>query len=309
MPRHLFIPPGVTPEEAYRDEVIPLLPGLATLSQPSIVALMLEELDARPGMKILEIGTASGYNAALLAEVAGDPSLVHSVEIEPRLAEQARRNLAAAGYGKVKVKVGDGCLGWPEAAPFARTMVTAEAAELSPHLLTQLDAKGILLTPFSIPGLPGLLLRLELKGSRAVGRFIGIPVSFVPLRGEYAGDGRRREAGSHLVQQAMAATEERAWEEQIDLTLECRLALCLVTAALVEQGKAPPRQVADEAWRRYVAGGKPDLNAIRVSVCPLAECPSRQLAFRRRDYALCLNLPVERNSGEGGESPQREVMS
>ncbi|MDI6871819.1 MAG: hypothetical protein QME79_10790 [Bacillota bacterium] len=308
VPRHLFVPAGFTPEEAYRDEVIPLIPGLATLSQPSIVVLMLEEAEVRRGMKVLEIGTASGYNAALLAELAGDPSLVYTIEIDPRLAAQARRNLEAAGYGEVNVRTGDGTRGWPDGAPYDRVVVTAEATDLSRELLGQLDPDGLLLTPFAIPGLPALLLRLRPKGAGAVGTFVGIPVAFVPLQGEYTGDSRRWEAKSRRVQRVIAEVEDEAWSEGVALSLDRRLALYLVAAAVAEKEAVPPDEQPREAWRRYIEAGEPELADVGVLALPLAECPNSGLVLRRRDYAFRLDLPRERNGGGGGESPRREVV-
>jgi protein-L-isoaspartate(D-aspartate) O-methyltransferase len=309
VPRHWFAPAGIRPEEAYRDEVLPLVRGVATLSQPSIVALMLEELKAGRGMKVLEVGTASGYNAALLAEVVGDSALVYTVELEPRLALKASQNLAAAGYGPIHVRAGDGSLGWPEAAPFARVIVTAEAADLSRHLVDQLEPTGLLLSPFAIPGLPGLLLRLAPEGEGMRGEFVGVPVSFVPLRGEYdAGEGRW-EVAARRAREAIDTAEDQVWSEGRALPWERRLALHLVAAALAEEGGRPAHQAGAEAWQRYRAAGEPAVTALRVVARPREKCPDGQLAFRRRDYAFCVDLPLERNPGEGGESPRREVVS
>lgn len=306
VPRHLFVPHGVTPEEAYRDEVIPLVSGLATLSQPSIVALMLEELEAGPGLRVLEIGTASGYNAALLSRVVGDPALVWTVEIEPRLADWARYNLTAAGFSAVHVLAGDGTLGWAEGAPYARIEVTAEATDLSHHLLAQLDREGILLTPFGVPGLPALLLRLHRQEGGFSGGFVGIPVAFVPLRGEYGTESRSREDGGRRAREAIWAVESEALAQGARPTLDRRLALDLLAAALADGAGLPAPEAAAEAWRRYRAAGRPGLDELGVNVYPLAEYPAPAPAFRRRDYVFCLELPGERNPGGGGESPRRE---
>ncbi|HHW15077.1 MAG TPA: protein-L-isoaspartate O-methyltransferase [Firmicutes bacterium] len=307
VPRHLFVPPGVSPAEAYRDEVVPLLPGLAALSQPSIVALMLEELAVDTGMKVLEIGTASGYNAGLLACLTGEQALVHTIEIEERLAEQARRNLEAAGFGGVQVRAGDGTLGWPEAAPFARIIVTAEAADLSWTLLRQLAAGGLLLAPFAVPGLPALLLRLRAGERQVLGEFIAAPVAFVPLRGEYGVGEGGRETAVRRAREALWLAEERASAEG-GLSFSQRLALYLITAAVAEATALAPGETAEEGWRRFASAGQPDLEELGVSARPAKRDLPTDLAFRRRDCDFLLELPLERNPNKGGESPRREVV-
>lgn len=305
VPRHLFAPPGVSVEEAYEDEVISLVPGLATLSQPSIVALMLEELGARPGLKTLEIGTASGYNAALLAEIVGDGALVCTIEIDRSLSRQAARNLAAAGYEAVRTRAGDGALGWPEEAPFARIIVTAEATDLSPNLLEQLDETGVLLAPFSAPALPALLLRLSRDAAAIHGGFVGIPVAFVPLRGQY---GQAPGEVFDGVRRTLWAVQHRVWENGAALTLDQRLTLDLVAVALAEGAESPAEQLASRAWEAYLDAGQPDLAEVRVTVRPLAECLPTALALRRRAHAFCLELPGQRIPAGGGESSSQEGL-
>lgn len=309
VPRHAFTPPGTQPEQAYRDEVIPLVPGLATLSQPSIVALMLEELGVKEGMSVLEVGTASGFNAALLAELTGNPSLVYTVEIDPFLACLARQNLDAAGFQAVHVRSGDGSLGWSEAAPFNRIMLTAEAADLSHHLLDQLEREGVLLAPFAGPGLPGLLLRLEREAERIAGRFVGVPVSFVPLRGEYGEGARAAGAGRSRLATALESAERRAWEEPSGLSLDQRLTLALAVAARSEQTGGPASEVAAAAWDWFAGHGRPGLPALEVSLLPPESLTQDLLGFRRRDYAFCLEVAGEGNPAGGRESPRREGMS
>ncbi|MFW5947787.1 MAG: protein-L-isoaspartate O-methyltransferase family protein, partial [Gemmatimonadota bacterium] len=119
VPRHRFVP-GELRGVAYRDGPLPIGHG-QTISQPYIVAFMAEAARVEPGDRVLEIGTGSGYGAAVLAELAGE---VYTIEIVPELAERARETLTATGYGNVHVRTGNGWLGWPEHAPFDAIVVT-----------------------------------------------------------------------------------------------------------------------------------------------------------------------------------------
>lgn len=308
VPRHLFVPPGIPPAEAYRDEVIPLVPGLATLSQPSIVAIMLEELDAAPGCSTLEVGTASGYNAALLAEIVEDPALVHTMEIEPALARQAAKNLARAGYAEVNVRTGDGTLGWPERAPFSRIMITAEATDLSRQLLAQVEEAGSLLAPFAVPGLSALLLRLHKRAGRLSGEFVGVPVAFVPLRGRYGAD-RRKEARSARAEEAVWAVEHAILRQRAVLTLEQRLAFGLIAVALAERtGPGDREELSATAWATFAEAGKPGLADLTVSAVLTNEACPGQLAFKREELAFCLDLSGQRNPVGGSESRRQEDL-
>lgn len=291
VPRHLFTPPGISPQEAYRDEVVQLIPGLATVSQPSIVALMLEELRVEPGMRVLELGTASGYNAALLAELAGDPGLIYTVEIEPRLAALARGALERAGYGGVHVRAGDGSFGFPEGAPFDRVVVTFAANDLAAPLVAQIKAGGWYLAPFAVPALPALLLCLEKQGEETLaGSFVGIPVTFVPMRGEY---GAAEEAGGQAerrVRQAVRAAHDRAWLAGEHLQIGESMTVGLVAAALAEsQPELDPEELAVEAWERVTGAGLPDLTALRVAVGPHGQTGG-ELVLNRRDYSFVVAL-------------------
>src|SRR5439155_24991906 len=106
--------------------------GTSSSSQPALMADMLQLLDVRPGLRVLEIGAGTGYNAALLAELTGDPSLVTTIDIQPDVVEQTRRSLVRAGYGGVRVLCRDGFAGAPEAAPFDRIVATVGCPDLSP---------------------------------------------------------------------------------------------------------------------------------------------------------------------------------
>ena len=142
VPRHLFVPDDVRPY-AYDDRPLPIGRG-QTISQPYIVAYMTEALQLAPAHTVLEIGTGSGYQAAILADIV---TQVYSIEIIPDLADGARRALAQAGYRNVEVRVGNGYLGWPDRAPFDRIIVTAAPPEIPQALVDQLAVGGIMVVP------------------------------------------------------------------------------------------------------------------------------------------------------------------
>jgi protein-L-isoaspartate(D-aspartate) O-methyltransferase len=142
VPRHLFVPAGLA-REAYADHPLPIGEG-QTISQPYIVALMTQLAQIRPGEKVLEIGTGSGYQAGVLAEIT---DRVYTIEIRPRLAQQAHDRLKALGYETVQVRQGDGYYGWPEAAPFDVIMITAAVNHIPPPLIQQLNKGGRLILP------------------------------------------------------------------------------------------------------------------------------------------------------------------
>jgi len=176
VPRHRFVP-GLLERLAYRDGPLPI--GLGqTISQPFIVALMTELLEPQPADRVLEVGTGSGYQAAVLAECVAK---VYSIEILAPLAERARSALDAAGYRNVETRTGDGYLGWPEAAPFDGIIVTAAPDHVPPALVEQLKPGARMVIPVGPRGLTQelLVIRTEADG-RAVTRRT-ILVRFVPL--------------------------------------------------------------------------------------------------------------------------------
>jgi protein-L-isoaspartate(D-aspartate) O-methyltransferase len=140
VPRHLFVPDHLRPQ-AYEDRPLPIGQG-QTISQPFIVAYMTEALDVRPTDRVLEIGTGSGYQAAVLARLAGE---VYTIEIVPELARQAAARLMS--YANVRVREGDGYAGWPERAPFHRMMVTAAPERIPQPLIDQLAPGGRMVIP------------------------------------------------------------------------------------------------------------------------------------------------------------------
>lgn len=176
VPRHLFVPEDQQ-AYAYGDHPLPIGHG-QTISQPYIVAYMTEIIRPRPGMKALEIGTGSGYQAAVLAAVGAK---VYTIEIIPQLAEFARRNLARAGYENIQIRVGDGYYGWPEEAPFDAIVVTAAAQHIPPPLIEQLAEGGRMIIPVGSQFFTQELVLVEKNEGRVKTRAV-MPVRFVPLR-------------------------------------------------------------------------------------------------------------------------------
>jgi len=178
VPRHQFVPPGQR-AMAYDDTPLPIGQG-QTISQPYMVALMTEALGTRAGDKVLEVGTGSGYQAAVLAELG---CRVHTVEREPALAEEAKERLGRLGYGGVHVHQGDGTLGLPAEAPFRGILVTAGGPRVPESLQDQLDpAGGVLVIPVGDRGLQDLI-RVTRRGDRFSQDNLG-GCRFVPLLGE-----------------------------------------------------------------------------------------------------------------------------
>jgi protein-L-isoaspartate(D-aspartate) O-methyltransferase len=178
VPRHLFVPLHVRPSRAYANHALPIGYG-QTISQPSVVAIMTEALDLAGDERVLEIGTGSGYQAAILGELAAE---VYTVEIVPELAERARELLRKLEYRNVQVRIGDGRQGWPEHAPFDRILVTAGAPVLPEGLTAQLAPEGILVAPVGPAGLQSLIRHRKKPGGTTT-EDLG-PVAFVPLTGE-----------------------------------------------------------------------------------------------------------------------------
>lgn len=164
---------------AYDDRPVPLAQG-QTVSQPYIVARMVEALELTPTSRVLDIGTGSGYAAAVLAEIAGE---VVSVERLPELAEAARQRLAVAGYGRVSVVVGDGSLGWPTRAPYDGIVAAAASPDVPMVLPQQLAIGGRLVLPVQ-SGDGQVLIRIRRTADDRYQREELLPVRFVPLVGE-----------------------------------------------------------------------------------------------------------------------------
>lgn len=178
VPRHLFIDESLR-NRAYGDHPLPIGEG-QTISQPYVVALMTEALRLKPGDRVLEVGTGSGYQAAVLAEIV---NAVFTIEIRKTLADQAAERLAALGYRNVKVKYGDGYFGWEEHAPFDAIIITAAANHIPPPLIKQLKDGGRLIVPLgSTVYFQTLTLATKRKGELDVEQIS--PVAFVPMVGE-----------------------------------------------------------------------------------------------------------------------------
>jgi protein-L-isoaspartate(D-aspartate) O-methyltransferase len=173
--RHLFVPPDQR-DAAYGDHPLPIGFG-QTISQPYIVAFMTEALGVRPTDVVLEIGTGSGYQAAILGELARE---VYTIEIVAELGERAERTLAELGYRNVHVRVGDGYQGWPDRAPFSRIILTAAPEEVPGALVDQLAVGGTMILPVG-PVRGDQELRILTKTAEGVTTQRSLPVRFVPM--------------------------------------------------------------------------------------------------------------------------------
>ena len=178
--RHRFVP-GALAAFAYLNRPLPIGHG-QTISQPFIVALMTDLMRVEEGGKVLEIGTGSGYQAAVLAEMAGS---VYTIEIIEPLGKQAGKLLESLGYRNVETKVGDGYYGWPEAAPFDAIMVTAAASHVPPPLLKQLKPGGRMVIPLGTQFMTQYLMLVEKQMDGSLTTRQILPVRFVPLTGEH----------------------------------------------------------------------------------------------------------------------------
>jgi protein-L-isoaspartate(D-aspartate) O-methyltransferase len=176
VPRHEFVPSDMA-SRAYDDTPLPI-GHEQTISQPYIVALMTELAAVRPGAKVLEIGTGSGYQAAVLAELAKD---VYSIEIVEPLARRAAETLRRLGYARVHLRTGDGYRGWPEAAPFDAVIVTAAPGKVPAPLLEQLAPGGRLVIPV---GTSEQMLEVHRRTPTGIEIERTVPVRFVPMTGE-----------------------------------------------------------------------------------------------------------------------------
>jgi protein-L-isoaspartate(D-aspartate) O-methyltransferase len=180
VPRHEFVPEEAL-RSAHQDTPLPIGHG-QTISQPYIVALMTEALGLEGGEKVLEVGTGSGYQAAVLDELAGS---VFTIEIVPELAERAAHTLARLGYGDVQVRPGDGYRGWPEEAPFDAIVVAAAPDHVPQPLLAQLKVGGRLVLPV---GRNRQQLQVWTRVEKGFEERPMIPVQFVPMTGEAQGE-------------------------------------------------------------------------------------------------------------------------
>lgn len=175
VPRHRFVPPAYA-SMACEERALPIGWG-QSISQPRVVALMTSLLELRAGDRVLEVGTGSGYQAAVLAELGCH---VFSVELIPELAHQAGDRLRQFGYDAIRLRVGDGSEGWPDEAPFDAIVVTAAPEDVPPALVEQLREGGRMVIPIGGPGQPQVLRRIRRHGGRIEMEDV-LPVIFVPM--------------------------------------------------------------------------------------------------------------------------------
>ncbi len=178
LPRHLFVDPSMK-DQAYADHPLPIAEG-QTISQPYVVALMTESLDLDGSERVLEVGTGSGYQAAVLAELCGE---VYTIEIREGLAESAGELLENLEYDNVQVKCADGYFGWEEHAPFDAIIITCAVNHVPPYLLQQLRDGGRLILPLGSIQYYQTLTLIERQGEELLVTYI-TSVSFVPMIGE-----------------------------------------------------------------------------------------------------------------------------
>jgi protein-L-isoaspartate(D-aspartate) O-methyltransferase len=201
VPRHLFLP-GLPPETAYRDDAIVTKRDaggqpISSSSQPAIMAIMLDQLDLAPGLRVLEIGAGTGYNAALMRHIVGSAGSVVSVDIDSEVAAQARDHLASAGYPDVTVVAADGAAGYPPSAPYDRVIATVGVSDLAPPWLDQLSPGGRIVVPLDVRGTQ-LAVAFEHAGPAGLRETAGghwrsvslTPCGFMRMRGPLAGPER-----------------------------------------------------------------------------------------------------------------------
>ncbi|MBT2324301.1 protein-L-isoaspartate(D-aspartate) O-methyltransferase [Variovorax paradoxus] len=179
VPRHAFVPSDQLPS-AYQNRPLPIGHG-QTISQPYIVALMTDLARAEPQHKVLEVGTGSGYQAAVMAHLAG---AVYTIEIVEALGREAEQRLRKLGYDKVRVRLGDGYHGWEEHAPYDAILVTAAASHIPPPLIRQLKPGGRMVIPVGPAFMVQQLMLVEKNADGTVSTRQILPVAFVPLTGK-----------------------------------------------------------------------------------------------------------------------------
>ncbi len=178
VPRHELVPPQLR-DQAYENRPLPIGYG-QTISQPYIVAVMTELLEPQPGHRVLEIGTGSGYQAAILAQLAAQ---VFTIEIIKPLGQQAEQRLKELSYGNISVRIGDGYYGWQEHAPFDGIVVTAVTSHIPPPLLAQIKPGGKMVIPIGTPFMTQQLVLVTKEPGGGITTRQLLPVRFVPLTG------------------------------------------------------------------------------------------------------------------------------
>lgn len=213
IPRALFLP-GLPLEQVYADEPIPIKRTadgtvIASSSQPSMMALMLEQLRLRPGLNVLEIGAGTGYNAALICHLVGAQGRVTSVEIDPQIADAAIDHLTSAGISAVKVVTGDGAAGFAPRASYDRIIATAGVWDLPPAWIRQLKPRGLLVVPLWFESLQ-FSAALELQADGTLYSDSNLQCGFVRLRGVAMGEEGAYRVGPLLTVQANAGAVDAA---------------------------------------------------------------------------------------------------
>lgn len=189
VPRHLFLP-ELTPQLAYLDESIVVKVGpdqmpVSSSSQPTMMAIMLDQLRLAAGHRVLEIGAGTGYNAALMASIVGDSGSVVTVDIDAEICARARASLAATGYDRVQVICADGAIGYPDGSPYDRIILTVGAWDFAPAWLGQLEPDGRIVLPLSVRGVQ-LSVALDRIGEHLVSRS-AVRCGFIKMAGALAG--------------------------------------------------------------------------------------------------------------------------
>jgi protein-L-isoaspartate(D-aspartate) O-methyltransferase len=209
VPRHLFLP-GIPPEAAYRDDAIVTRRGpdgqpTSSSSQPTIMAIMLDQLGLEPGQRVLEIGAGTGYNAALMKYLVGPSGTVVTVDLDQDVAREAAAHLAATGYPEVTVAAGDGAEGYPAGAPYDRVIATVGVSDLAPAWLDQLGPGGRIVVPLDLRGSQRSIAfeRVpDVDGTPGAGAGVWrsrsvVPCGFMRMRGSLAGPERTQIIGGH----------------------------------------------------------------------------------------------------------------
>jgi protein-L-isoaspartate(D-aspartate) O-methyltransferase len=220
VPRHLFLP-GIEPGQAYADDaVITKLDAdgraVSSSSQPAIMALMLEQLDVQPGHRVLEVGAGTGYNAALLARLAGTEGSVTTVDLDADIVAAAREHLAACGFGQVNVVHADGGGGWPPGAPYDRIILTVGTWDITPAWFRQLAPGGRLLLPLALRAGMQYSIAFEQADDHLESTSV-VPCGFMRLRGAFAGPETVIPLGDHTGMLADDAPQPAGADDLPDL--------------------------------------------------------------------------------------------
>jgi protein-L-isoaspartate(D-aspartate) O-methyltransferase len=306
VPRDAFVTPGME-EFAYEDSPLPIAEG-QTISQPYIVAAMIESAEVRPGDRVLDVGTGSGYAAVVLAEIAAE---VYTIERHKALADAARERFARLGYNTIQVRHGDGTLGWPEAAPFDAILVTAGGPEIPQALRMQLKLGGRMIIPVGDMIHHQRLVKVLRRGEHEFSEQELEPVRFVPLIGEqgWADAGaqtpsrvQKQQTASELIREAavrLPPLDDPSFGELIDDFVQARVVLLGEashgTSEFYRSRAAITRRLIEQHGFSIVAveADWPDAAAIDRYVRHKAPRPNMEAAFRRFPSWMWRNKEVD----------------